>query len=63
MEPGPGDEIRRRSEQLADAARQLVQDARARVEAARQSLDHARNVLQASWLRRAVRQRRKGSGS
>jgi hypothetical protein len=48
-----------RARRLAAASRQLVQDARAHVEQARQRLDRARNLLQVTWLLRALRERRR----
>jgi hypothetical protein len=63
MEHQPAEEQRLRARRLAAASRQLVQDARAHVEQARQRLDRARNLLQVTWLLRALRERRKRDGS
>jgi hypothetical protein len=59
MEHPSGDEARLRARQLAAASRQLVQEARAHIDKARERLDRARNLVQVTWLLRALRERRK----
>jgi hypothetical protein len=58
MEQGAGDEVQP-SRDLRDASRLLLEQAKASVGTAQQRLDLARNILQASWLWRAVRERRR----
>jgi hypothetical protein len=59
MEPqqDSDDELRERSQRLADASRLLVKAAQSHIEAAQQWLDRARNTRQAIWLARALRER------
>jgi hypothetical protein len=51
-----------RSRRLADTSRQRVSETKRRLEATQGRLDRARNVLQAVWLRRALRSRRRPRG-
>jgi hypothetical protein len=52
-----GDRWRRDSIRLRDASRELIEAARSNIETAQTRLERARNVVQALWLWRAVRQR------
>ena len=49
-------ELRRQSRRLVDASRELVERAKGDIETAHARLERARNVLQASWLYRALQQ-------
>ena len=48
---------RNRSRHFAQMSRQLIDAAKAQVDTALRRLDQARNAKQASWLRRALRER------